>query len=98
RQIASKASSPPRRSPPRPTRRSSAADIRLHISWRHHARVMAKLHQLARPMMRRPAGLEPHQTRRQQSEKLQQLVAPDRDGAFIVHLIFKYLETLEAAP
>jgi hypothetical protein len=41
---------------------------------------MAKLDQLARPMMRRPAGLEPHQARRQQSEKLQQLVAPDRLG------------------
>ena len=56
------------------------ADIRLHISWRHHARVMAKLDQLARPMMRRPAGLEPHQARRQRSKKLQQLVAPDRLG------------------
>ena len=41
---------------------------------------MAKLDQLARPMMRRPAGLEPHQARRQRSEKLQQLVAPDRLG------------------
>jgi hypothetical protein len=41
---------------------------------------MAKLDQLARPVMRRPAGLEPHQATWQRSEKLQQLVAPDRFG------------------
>ena len=41
---------------------------------------MAKLDQLARPMMRRPAGLKPDKARRQRSEKLQQLVAPDRLG------------------
>jgi hypothetical protein len=41
---------------------------------------MAKLDQLARPMMRRPRSLEPHPTRRQRSEKLQQLIAPDRLG------------------
>ena len=56
------------------------ANIGLHISRRHHSRVMAKLDQLARPMMRRPRSLEPHPTRRQRSEKLQQLVAPDRFG------------------
>ena len=32
---------------------------RLHISRRHHARLMAKLDQLARPVMRRPGGLAP---------------------------------------
>jgi hypothetical protein len=31
-------------------------------------------------MMRRPGGLKPHQARRQRSEELQQLVAPDRFG------------------
>ena len=41
---------------------------------------MAKLDQLARPVMRRTAGLEPHQATWQRSEKLQQLVAPDRFG------------------
>src|SRR5208337_4526676 len=53
------------------------ANIRLHIGWRHHACVMAKLDQLARPVMRRPAGLEPDQTTRQRSEEFQQFVAPD---------------------
>jgi hypothetical protein len=42
--------------------------------------VMAKLDQLARPMMRRPRSLEPHPTRRQRSEKLQQLIPLDRLG------------------
>ena len=56
------------------------ANIRLYISRRHHARVMAKLDQLARPVMRRPGGLKPHQATWQRSEKLQQLVAPDRFG------------------
>jgi hypothetical protein len=37
------------------------ANIGLYISRRHHARIMAKLDQFARPMMRRPAGLKPHQ-------------------------------------
>jgi hypothetical protein len=32
------------------------------------------------PIMRRPGGLKPHQARRQRSEELQQLVAPDRFG------------------
>jgi hypothetical protein len=41
---------------------------------------MAKLDQFARPMMRRPAGLKPHRATWQRSEKLQQLVAPDRFG------------------
>jgi hypothetical protein len=41
---------------------------------------MTKLDQLARPVMRRPAGLEPHNTRRQRREELQQLAAPDRLG------------------
>jgi hypothetical protein len=31
-------------------------------------------------MVRRPGGLKPHQARRQRSEELQQLVAPDRFG------------------
>ena len=38
--------------------------IGLHINGRHHARVMAELDQLARPMMRRSTGLEPYQARR----------------------------------
>src|ERR1700686_5690725 len=41
---------------------------------------MAKLDQPAPPMMRRPRSLEPHPTRRQRSEELQQLIAPDRLG------------------
>jgi len=41
---------------------------------------MAKLDQLARPMMRRSAGLEPHKAGGQRSKKLQQLVAPHRFG------------------
>jgi hypothetical protein len=41
---------------------------------------LLKLDQFARPMMRRPGGLKPHQARRQRSEELQQLVAPDRFG------------------
>jgi hypothetical protein len=32
--------------------------------------------------MRRPAGLEPHQARRQRSEKLQQVFTPDRFGDY----------------
>jgi hypothetical protein len=55
-------------------------DVRLHIGRGHHARLMAEPDQLARPMMRRPAGFKPHQTRWQRSEKFQQLVAPDRLG------------------
>jgi hypothetical protein len=35
------------------------ADIWLHINRRHHPRVMAERDQLARPMMRRPAGFKP---------------------------------------
>ena len=41
---------------------------------------MAERDQLARPVMPRAAGLKPHQARRQRSEELQQLVAPDRLG------------------
>jgi hypothetical protein len=41
---------------------------------------MAKLNQLARPMMCRPARLDPNQATRQRSEELQQLVALDRLG------------------
>jgi hypothetical protein len=41
---------------------------------------MAKLDQLARPVMRRPGGLKPNDATWQRSEKLQQLVAPDRFG------------------
>jgi hypothetical protein len=41
---------------------------------------MAKLDQLARPMMRRPGGIEPDNTGGQRSKKLQQLVAPHRLG------------------
>ena len=55
-------------------------NIGLYIGRRHHARIMAKLDQLARPVMRRPGGLKPHQATWQRSEKLQQLVAPDRFG------------------
>jgi hypothetical protein len=42
--------------------------LRLHIGRRRHARVMAKLDQPARPMMRRPAGLSPTRHRRQRSK------------------------------
>ena len=41
---------------------------------------MAKLDQLARPVMRRPEGFKPHQASWQRSDELQQLVAPDRFG------------------
>ena len=43
---------------------------------------MAERHQLARPIMRRPGGLKPHQARRQRSKELQQLVAADRLGDY----------------
>jgi hypothetical protein len=55
-------------------------NIRLDIGRRHHPCVMAKLDQLARPVMRRRAGFEPDKTWGQRSEKLQELVAPDRLG------------------
>ena len=54
--------------------------IGLHISRGHHARLMAEPDQLACPVMRRSAGLEPHKTGGQRSKKLQQLVAPYRFG------------------
>jgi hypothetical protein len=38
-------------------------DVRLHISRRHHTRVMAKLDQLARPVMGRFGGLKPTRQR-----------------------------------
>ena len=41
---------------------------------------MAKLDQLARPVMRQPGGLKPDQASWQRSEELQRLVAPDRFG------------------
>ena len=56
------------------------ANIRLHISRRHHPRLMAEHDKLARPMMRRPAGFKPDKARGQRSKKLQQLVPPDRLG------------------
>ena len=43
---------------------------------------MAKLDQLARPMMRRPASLKPDKARGQRSEKLQQVFTPDRFGDY----------------
>ena len=43
-------------------------------------RLVAERHQLASPMMRRSAGLEPDKVGGQRSKKLQQLVAPDRLG------------------
>ena len=39
------------------------ANIRLHISRRHHPRLMAEPDQLARPMMRRPARFKPDKAR-----------------------------------
>jgi hypothetical protein len=54
--------------------------VGLHVSRRHHPGVMPKLDQLARPMMRRPAGLEPDKATRQRSEEFQQLASPDRLG------------------
>src|SRR5579863_683047 len=62
RQTASKAGPPPRRSPPRRDAVLLPANIGIHISRRHYASLAAERHQLARPMMRRPGGLELHQT------------------------------------
>jgi hypothetical protein len=44
-------------------------DVRLHIGRRHQAHVMAKRLELARPMMRRGAGFDPNQARRQLLEE-----------------------------
>jgi len=41
---------------------------------------MAKLDQLARPVMRRTASLEPDKAGRKRIEELQYLAAPDRPG------------------
>jgi len=43
---------------------------------------VAERDQFTRPVMRRPAGLEPHQARRQRREKLQQVFTPDRFGDY----------------
>ncbi len=48
-----------------------AAHVGFDISRRHQPRVMAKLDQLARPVMRRTAGLEPDNAGRQRIEELQ---------------------------
>src|SRR5580658_7144036 len=52
-------------------------NVGLHISRRHYASLVAERHQLARPIMRRPAGFKPDKARGQRSKKLQQLVAPE---------------------
>ena len=44
-------------------------DVRLHIGRRHQAHVMAERLELARPMMRRGAGLDPNQAWRQLLEE-----------------------------
>jgi hypothetical protein len=49
--------------------------IRFHIGRRHQAHSVAERSQLARPMMRRSAGLDTNQARRQLLEKCQH-VAP----------------------
>jgi hypothetical protein len=54
------------------------ANIGLDIGRRHHARVVAQLDQLARPMMRRTTGLQPDKASGQRSEEGQKLVALDR--------------------
>jgi hypothetical protein len=53
----------------------------LYISRRHHARVMAKLDQLARQVMRAdPEASSPTLRNVAMKRKLQRLVAPDRFG------------------
>jgi hypothetical protein len=54
----------------------AALHIRLHISWRHQAHVVAKGKKLAAPMMGRFACFHPDQAWRQRGEELQDLSAP----------------------
>ena len=52
-----------------------AFDIRLHIGRRHQARGMAERLELARPMMRRGAGLNTHEAGLQLLEERQDVAA-----------------------
>ena len=46
-----------------------ALEIRLHIGWRHQAHLVAKLDNLARPIVACPARLDANQTRLDPLEK-----------------------------
>lgn len=49
-----------------------ALHVGLHIARRHQAHIVTELDQFARPVMRGSAGLDPHQTRSELAEELQQ--------------------------
>ena len=52
-----------------------ALHIRFHIGGRHEARLMAKRNQLAGPMVRRRAGFEADQARRNPGKEREDLAA-----------------------
>jgi hypothetical protein len=54
-----------------------ALDVGLHIAWRHQPDLMAELGQLACPMMRRGAGLDPDQAGRKLGEEGKELRSPN---------------------
>src|SRR5207247_11429762 len=66
-----------------------ALHVRLHIGWRHQANGVAECVEFARPMMRRCAGLDTDETRRQLLEESNDVtplqLAPDDHLAFRVN-------------
>ena len=55
-------------------------DVRLYIGGRHQAHVMAERLELARPMMRRGAGLNTHEAGLQLLEERQDVAALQFNG------------------
>ncbi len=72
--------------------------VRLDIGWRHQAHGVAERLEFARPMMRRCAGLDPDETRRQLLEESNDIaalqLAPDDHIAFRVNAMDLVIDNL----